>query len=171
VPDLLHIDGDGARLQAGRWCHAPGATLSVDNGSLVDVSAGDLPGVVAKLYEACGLPSPVILERPAVPEGEEWKPDGNSLLRVSRDRDRLTVRTTMDGGAAVLSPVAARAMAGVLAALAGEAEAEPDPTEVDDLAAAIRAEFQGDGTPPTEWEKKTARAALRWFKNQESRDA
>ena len=40
--------------------------------------------------------------------------------------------------------------------------------EVDSLAAAIRAVFQSDCTPPTEWERQAARAALRWMRDREA---
>jgi hypothetical protein len=36
----------------------------------------------------------------------------------------------------------------------------PDLAEVEDVAAAIREAFQPDGTPPSDWERKAARAAL-----------
>jgi hypothetical protein len=57
----------------------------------------------------------------------------------------------MDGGAGVLTPAAARAMAAALVALADLAEAEPDPEEVDELAAAIVKAFRD----PTEWQRRS----------------
>lgn len=134
----------------------------------------DLPVITGKLYEACGEEAPLMLVLPEIPEGGEWKPDPDSLLRVSRDRDRLTVRTTMDGGAAVLTPAAARAMVVALAVLADEAEAEPDPEEVEELAHALRLELFPDsvraGLKPSGADRTAARAALRWMNARGKRD-
>jgi hypothetical protein len=157
-----------------------GNTLTIDCAGFfgeisVDAADGrafpeDLPKITRELYKAAGLPSPVILACPPIPEDGEWQSDGNSLLRVSRDRDRLTVRTTMDGGAAVLSPADARAMAAVLATLADEAEAEPNPEEVDALAAAIMREHN-PGAMRLDGARPFARTALRWMNAKAKRDA
>lgn len=48
------------------------------------------------------------------------------------------------------------------------AAGEPDPAEVEDIAAAIREAFQPDGTLPTEWERKAARAALARIREREA---
>jgi hypothetical protein len=138
-----------------------------DDSATIVIPAGDLGKVFGALREACGLPPAVILDRPDFnglsTERMDWSPDPNSLLRVSRDRDRLTVRTTMDGGAGVLTPAAGRATAAVLAVLADEAEAEPDPEEVDELAAALMA-AHNPSAMGIEGARPFARTALRWMK-------
>jgi hypothetical protein len=43
-----------------------------------------------------------------------------------------------------------------------------DLAEVEDVAAAIREAFQPDGTPPSDWERKAARAALGRIRERET---
>lgn len=159
-----------------------GNTLTIDCGghyAEVDVDQADgpfrafpedLPKITRALYEAADQPPPVILGLPDFArrdtEGVEWGPSPDSLLRVRRDRDRVTVRTTMDGGAAVLAPAAARAMAAVLATLADQAEQEPDPEQVTELT-----EFLRHAVPRTGSNADFAHAALLWMKVKAARDA
>jgi hypothetical protein len=133
---VLHAGDDGSELKAERWLAGTGVALSVDDGGgLVDVSADDFPALAAGLYEAAGLPAPVILERPDVPEGSFPLIHGYRL--DARVNGRM-VEFTMPGAEPLtLVPAAVRGIAAVLASLAGQADAEPDPAEVDRVAALI----------------------------------
>jgi hypothetical protein len=50
----------------------------------------------------------------------------------------------------------------------GRRELPLDLAEVEDVAAAIREAFQPDGTPPSDWERKAARAALGRMRERET---
>jgi hypothetical protein len=107
----------------------------------VDVPASEVPAAALALYEAAGLPEPVILPRPELPEGGKWRPAEGSRLVLSQQGNDVRVEFDITNGASsTMPPAKAREMAAVLAVLADEADAEPDPAEVDRLAALIKAE-------------------------------
>ena len=112
-----------------------------ENEMLVD--ACDLPEVVAKLYEACGLPSPVILARSSA-----RFPEGGAPFRFGDFGFRLGpggVSPSLPGlTAKAVPPGFLRELAGHLVALADEADAEPDPADVDELAVLLMNEMNRD---------------------------
>lgn len=130
--------------------------------------------IAGKLYEACGLPSPVILERPeiTIPANGDSVRCGDLSLRM------------YDGGismglpgvtAAAISPDALRRRAAFMAAYAEQAEAEPDPEEVEALAKVLHVAVCESGgncvQAPPDADRKRARAALQWQKSKAAEDA
>ena len=140
----LHVDGDGSRLTADRWYCRNGITVSIDNGSLVDVDALDIPEVTAAMYRACGQEPPVMLGRPDLDAMRG--PDGSvrfgnlALYRTADGGIGFAVRLPGEahGVCTVLTPAQARQAAAVAVALADK-EPEPDPADVEALARAIHA--------------------------------
>ncbi len=109
----------------------------------VYVAASEVPAAALALYEAAGLPAPVILPRQETPPGLtsgacEWRPYEHSILAARRVGNEVRVEMERSNGASCTFPPAkAREMAAVLATLADEAEAEPDPAELEQLATVI----------------------------------
>jgi hypothetical protein len=140
---VLHVDGDGSRLTADRWHSGSGITLSIDNGSLLDVDALEIPEITTAMYRACGHKPPVMLGRPDLdamrgPDGSVRF--GNLALYRTADGDiGFAVRLPGEahGVCALLPPAQARQAAAVAVALADE-KPEPDPAEVDALARTLR---------------------------------
>jgi hypothetical protein len=166
-------DGDGNTLYIGP--HPDKISTAIIQAETVRrpvcVPAKDFRGVVDELARACGLLVPVIINRSSASFPEDGGPFRFGEFGFRLDGEGLVLPSLPGVTAMPVPPAALRELAGHLVALAEQAEAEPDPEEVDGLAAAVRAEFQSDGTPPTEWEKKVARAALRWMNAKGARDA
>ena len=178
APVLIHDDGEGGRLLAV-WFPADGV-LSLDTGSAksVTVKPGDLEDVTRKLCEAAGRPAQVMIGRPDVDTG---KTATVGDLQVWREPDGR-VGFMADGGDAVmlgalrLRPFEVRRLAAVAVAYADAADEpdadEPDPAEVEELAAAIRAGLFPDseriGLRPGESDRTAARAALEWMRKREA---
>jgi len=110
------------------------AALSTEDGA-VRVSAGDLPQVVAALYEAAGLPAPVILDRPEHPVLDLIP--GVSFEVRNRGVEGIRRPSATESGT-LWEAATIRHFAASLAVLADEAEAAPHPAEVAELAAVIR---------------------------------
>jgi hypothetical protein len=154
-------------------CETPGhALLRVNDGDVSEtcVGAAELPGVIAAMYEAAGLPAPVILERP------ETTPAGTStaigfVYPFRSARGDLVGVVTSEVRDAYLTPTEARKAAAVIAAYADEADADPDPAEVEELAAFIRSAHHPDSGKPGDSDRTAARAALRGMQNREARNA
>lgn len=102
-------------------------TACVRTSQAVFVKAEDLPGMVAKLYQAAGQEPPIILPRPAEAELREhgWV-DGQSVNASAGHRFVGSVPAEQ-----------ARTYAAHLAAAADLAEAEPDPAQLKHLTALI----------------------------------
>jgi hypothetical protein len=163
-----HEDGDYDWLTITEAVDRPGTALMRACRNGVGVTATEIDGIARAMWRACGLDSPVMLGRPnldSVRDADGWVSFRGLRLRRSADDG---VSFTIGGNMETLVVSQTRQLASVAAALT---EGESDPGEVDELAAEIRADFQSDGTPPTEWEKKAARAALRWMNAREPRDA
>jgi hypothetical protein len=123
------------------------------------------PDLCRAICEASGTLPPVMLGRPGLPaDGTSIEVAGFRLWAAGGTVQYEADRT------GELAPHAARQLAAVIVALADSVPVS-EPAEVEGLAAAIRADFQSDGTPPTEWERKAARAALRWMNGRGKRDA
>jgi hypothetical protein len=146
-----------------RICDGDEATITVKQSAVREITG--------KLYEACGLPSPVILERPEFNPGRSLDRIGD--VQVGRLDGKVTVGLYQIQPE-TLTPAYARELAALIALHADQAEAEPDPEEVDALAEAIRAELYTDssrvGLRPSESDVASARIALRWIKAREKRD-
>jgi hypothetical protein len=121
---------------------------------------------VRAMYEAAGLPSPVILERPEMP------PNGIATelgtVYPYHSRTGLLVGVGDRDPGRLLNPDAARHAAAALAACADVAGPEPDPAELRELTG-IFTEMRTIAIPPPP--ETLARAALRWMREREARDA
>jgi hypothetical protein len=132
----VYADRDGDELtidEAGGQAHV----CTDEDGAVV--TRDGLPLVAAKLYEAAGMGAPVILDRPGDPAAEIWFFAAGADLRFFAEDGRIEVRNKTGGGVSGQAfPVAViRDLAARLAVLCDEAEDEPDPAEVDDLAAVL----------------------------------
>jgi hypothetical protein len=128
-----------------------------------------VPAAALALYEAAGLPEPLILPRVMPPLGGPWRPEKGAALWAARVRAGNApgeVRVGWGGAGPYedMTPAKAREMAAVLAALADEADAEPDLAEVDELAEVIRAGLYPPskeiGLRPDDADRAAARAVL-----------
>jgi hypothetical protein len=144
--------------------------ISLNDGDF-HLPVGKLTEFVATLYEAAGLPAPVILDRPS--------PIGAALgcyeggLRVFPDGTAVRVQAASAEPCrhywhTRLEPAAARKVAATIAAIADAIEGEPDPAEVEELAGTIRAAHHPDSGRPGDGDRTAARAALRWFRDREA---
>jgi hypothetical protein len=147
------------------------AAVGVSGALPAYVAAEDLPEIAANLYEACGLPSPVILDPQQIPE--DGSQVGYGDFRISRDDHGVAFE--LHGRATCMPPRAALVLAAYITAYAMQAEAEPDPEEVEELARALRLELFPDsvraGLQPSGADRTAARAALRWMNARGKRDA
>lgn len=119
-----HIDDEGAGLSIKSSEFRP-STAFVESCIGVYVTPEDLPGLVRKLYEAAGQEPPILLPR-RTPEAV-WVSDG-------RVRPLIMPMPNQD-----MEPAEARSLAAWYASAAdlAEAEAEPDPEQVKQLADVI----------------------------------
>jgi hypothetical protein len=123
-------DADGDFLEVRPADGSERAAVETDGGITVYVTPDRIPGITAKLYEACGVAPPVLLERPEM--AVAVRPDSHlSGERWTACLDGRRVAVTVSGP---LSPQAARVMAACAAALAEAAGGEPDRADVDALA-------------------------------------
>jgi hypothetical protein len=141
------------------------------------IPAYDMPGfaasVVAALYEAAGLPAPVILDRP------ETSPDGTSTplerIYLHPSLNGMLVAVDWHPNLTYLTPGDARTTASVLAAYADAAEAADaagaDEDEVRELARVLHRTHCIPGgccnEEPSSGDLEEARTALRWMKDQQ----
>jgi len=122
------------------------AAVGVSGALPAYVAAEDLPEIIEKLYEACGLPSPVILE----PSSARFPEDG-AAFRFGDFGFRLYpegVAPSLPGIVAkAVPPAALRELAAHLVALAGHAEAGPLAT-IRRAVTAMRADAERCGDKP-----------------------
>jgi hypothetical protein len=130
----------------------------------VCIPPGDWPRIIAAVYGKAGLSAPVILE----PSGCDTSRDariGAFTLTLWPEGDKA--RINMAFGGATLDRSEARHLAAAIVAYGDAANAEPDPGEVDELAAVILSELYPNGIPagacPSESDRTAARTALRWM--------
>ncbi len=155
-------DRYGTSLEVAGETALPGcARVGISERCGVHVEAADFPALIAALYEAAGLPAPLILERPEIDPGTA---KGVNVFTVDLDRD-LSVRVGTAKGVP-LAPSVARHLASVIAAYADAAEAarEPDPDDLTELTQELWEAMKGG---PAE---AAARAALRWFRDKQQRE-
>lgn len=131
------------------------------NGGDFHLPVGKLAEFARTLYEAAGKPAPVILERPAKPNL-----DAIPGLRISPGHGGAHFERP--GSAWLVAWDNLRQFAASLAALADEAESDPDPAEVKALAEEIRSDVSRIGGNPTEAFEIAARTALRWMREREA---
>lgn len=145
-----------------------------DGGATVFVGPLAITGITRAMWVACGQLPPLILERPDVPEGEPWRPRPGSSLSAAVDGNRVR-EMWLEGPSLSMTAAETRRHAAALAVLADRADAEPDPGDVDELAAAIRSGLYPDseriGLRPGESDRVAARTALRWMRDREARNA
>ena len=77
-----HTDEEGDVLTINRAARQAGGRAREGARGGAEVTAAKLPEVTGKLYEACGLPVPVILERPAPREMLAAGPHGDEVVHV-----------------------------------------------------------------------------------------
>lgn len=124
-------------------------------------------GIATAMHEAAGLPAPVILERPGATIADGVNRAGS--IEVGRLRDRVTVGL-YGIQPEEIEPAVARRLAALIAIRADEVQSdEPDPAEVQELAAEIRSELKRMGGSPPEATGMAARIALRWMRDKQQR--
>lgn len=111
-------DGDVLSVTAGDEGYAHVKTPAAG----VCVSALDIDGLVAALYEAAGCRPPVMLARPALEPTRSWRCKGMEILLTRAGG----IVVWIGGSAEALSPSGARRAAAVLAALADKV-GDPEP--------------------------------------------
>jgi hypothetical protein len=164
VKPYAYTDGSGDELVIASPVDCDVAVLSAAE---VCVDPLHIPEIAAKMYEACGQQPPVMLGRPDIPESDPWCPwPGSSLSAIAAGRQ--VRQMWLNGPSLSMAPAQARQYA----ALADRADAEPDPADVDDLAAVIRHELypgsERTGLRPSGSDRTAARAALRWMRDREA---
>jgi hypothetical protein len=160
-------DGMGGELEI-RPGEGGRALVDMGTDDRARVSADDLPEVIGKLYEACGLPSPVILERPSIsiPDGDPVR-CGDLSLRMYEGGISMGLPGVT---AAAISPDALRRRAAFMAAYADAVEAEPDPAGIDELTGILSAADPEEAHEMASL-KALARAILAAGYSREARDA
>lgn len=170
----VFTDRYGTGLEIGGEASFAGcARLTVSKPCGIHVEGADFPALAGALYEAAGLPAPVILERPGIAADGDGE-TGINVFTVRMEPDLRSIGIRYHGAnRAIIAPGPARKLASVIAAYADAAQAhqdEPDPAEVEELAAVIRAELyppsESIGLRPSEADRIAARAALRWFRDE-----
>jgi len=164
-------DRYGTALQIGGEASFAGcARLTVSKLCGIHVEAADFPALIAALYEAAGLPAPVILERPDADDDSAGLIPG--LRFTARDG---VVEVERPGGNWQIGPAKVRKFAAALAVLADEAESGPDPAEVEELAYVLRAvtpgmAYPGEGDYRLAVARGFAEAALKWMRDKRQRE-
>lgn len=118
------------------------------------VNPAEFPEAALALYEACGLPVPVILERPEMPASGILTELGT--VYPYHSRGGLLVGVSGKENDRYLKPGAAREAAAALAACADLEMPGPDPAELSSL---MREAGIGE---------VSARAAIRWMRDREA---
>lgn len=156
-----------------RGSEEPAAYLSVVHGSgerNAKIWADDVPavsaGIAQGLHLAAGLLPPVILEHPAS------LPDAitEGGVTVGMEGRAILIGVAVAPPSKRLEPEEARTLAAALAVYADRSEAQPDPEEIEELAALIRHDIHPDSGGPSETDRIAARAALRWMKGKRQRE-
>ena len=130
----------------------------------VEVTPEKIPEITKALYEACGQQPPTVVDLPEVTA--EYRPMPGSMLKVSRLGRNVHIEwDATNGCGSSLAPADARRFAAAIVAYAEEAETEPNPAEVEELADAIKAELYPDYFRRAWAEANViaARTALRWM--------
>jgi hypothetical protein len=157
-------DQYGTELEVSGETALPGcARVWVSERCGIHVKAAGFPALIAALYEAAGLPAPIILARPV--GGEYLMRHFPSALGAGITVNRKDGFVVIRGDGLLFDPKTVRDLAAFAVTLADEAESEPDPAEVEELAAAIRTGLHPDSGRPGEPDRMAARAALRWFRD------
>lgn len=165
---------DSVQLQivkaAGR---SNGARVAISDDSetaYVDVPASEVPAAALALYEAAGLPLPMILDRPSHHYGIEHA--GSDDRHANTSRSGSTVYVGWRGiEPGELTPDEALEFAAHIAVNAEAAKRdEPDPADVESLAKAMRDAISGYGVPLplANADEVAAHAALRWMREREA---
>ena len=157
-------DRYGTELAVGGEASFPAcARLTVSKPCGVHLEAADFPALAGALYESAGLPVPVILDRPAVPSVSLLAGVTFTARHGGVDVGYHSLGT--DSGH-LCDPETIRRFAASLAILADEAEATPDPADVEELTGyLVRA---GAGLRSTGVDE-IARAALGWMAGRKQR--
>jgi len=164
-PRFTDADGDELTFLS----EGDGSVLLRHTGAGVCIAPADFPVIAACLYQAAGLPAPVILDRPEHPRASLVFEGVTFTIRPGSGVDATRVHGGIQTGT-LYEPDVLRRVAADLAALADEAESDPDPAEVEELTRAII-----QGTP--DWHSASgpaageiARAVLRAGWKREQRD-
>lgn len=164
-------DQYGTELEISGETALPGcARVWVSERCGIHVKAADFPALLGVLYEAAGLPVPVILGAPTLPPGICHYSDG---VKVFTDGNEVRLQATESHSAkeywhTKLEPADARKLAANIAALADFAEAQPDPADIEELTGFLVGAGAGLRTTGVD---DIARAALLWFQGKQQRGA
>jgi hypothetical protein len=161
------VDGKGGWLEVRKVTLVDGDRCGVaTSGQAFIVDPAEIPAIARAMYEACGQQPPVILGRPDT--SASGTPTVLGTIYPFRSAKGARVAVGRGTGDIYLEPGHAREIAAILAACADEAEPEPDPADVDALAAAIHAGTGCCDGAPSENHRSAARTALRWMKDREA---
>lgn len=130
-----YLSETGAVLRVDFAGHVAMLKVTGKNGGEAWVPVGplEIPAITSAMYQACGQRPPVILDCPET--RDEYRAMPGSALKVSRNGTLVRVEWDVACGVASnLPPGNARQFGAAIIALADEAEAEPDPADVDELA-------------------------------------
>jgi hypothetical protein len=156
----VFTDRYGTELRVGGEATFAGcARLMVTRTCGIHVESADFPALIGALYEAAGLPAPVVLERPGVPQGTSPLRYGDFGMRMHKGGIAFSLPGVE---ARAISPAAARELAAHIAAYADEADREPDAAEAEELTGFLVAAGAGLRTTGVD---DIARAALRWMRD------
>ena len=148
----VHLaDGAGESCTVLATSECTGIRVSIPDADVPEVARG----ILAALYEAAGLDVPILLDRPDLTGDVSLVRD--FTVEATEDGE---VRIGLDAARRAMPPDAARGLAAVIAARAGEAERAPDPAAVEALAEVILADERTFGGRPDKWAERAARAVL-----------
>jgi hypothetical protein len=113
-----------------------GAHVEVD-GEYIDVEASAVPAAALALYEAAGLPEPLVLRRPEHTGGIEYAGSSDRYAFTSRVGPKIAIGWRGIEPACFNPDEALEFAAHIAANALAIKGAEPDPAEVDELAMAL----------------------------------
>ena len=161
-PYEYHDPGCDARLEIRPCLNGGDARVTIDGARIYEAPA-DVPAVARALYEAAGLPAPLILDRPETGTGTSGRNTRVGTWSVWLEGTRVRIEDYSDGLRGVDSRTA-RLLAAVIAACAEAPGREPGTGEAHSLAMALHeGGCPGGGTctwSPAPGDLRDARAAL-----------
>lgn len=128
------IDGKGGWLEVRRVTFISGGLPVMATGTQgYAVDPSEIALITKAIYEAARVPVPEMTGT------GKWRPYESSMLAVSRNGKQVHLELDrVNGGGVSFPPEKAREMAGVLLALADEADAEPSLEEIGELESVLR---------------------------------
>jgi len=141
----------------------------------VIIGSPEIPALTAAMLEACGLRPFLVMAAPAARYPLVPGPHGEESVTVtpspgSRPSNVPGVMLATGGAGIRLTGDEPMLVAVALVTAMQKAETDPDPSDVDALAAVIRHALCPGSGRPGESDRASARAALRWMRDREARD-